>query len=89
MLLIKAKAKASFIKRYVMYKRKNFGIGMDNITNEEVATIIKSLISDLKQHYKQRSENLLNQANLASKAGEDEKVTAKCNIKRAKQRNTY
>ena len=67
------------------------GIDMSNTPTIEVITIISNLKIEMKKHYKddanRRDEFLLNQANLAADATEEEKANAIRNIKKHEKRN--
>ena len=66
-------------------------IDMSNTPTIEVITIISNLKIEIKKHYKddanRRDEFLLNEANLAADATEEEKANAIRNIRKNEKRN--
>ena len=88
---LKRRRKMHLFTHALCTRAKSLGVEMDNTSNEEVEQIIQSLIIEMKQHFKEeterRDEFMLNQANLAAEAGEEEKANAIRNIRTCERKN--
>ena len=82
---LKRRRKRHLFTHVLCARARSLGVEMDNTSNEEVEQIIQSLIVEMKKHFKEeterRDEFMLNQANLAAEAGEEEKANVTRNIR--------